>query len=218
MLAGDYTTQDVVQRLINNVLQAVTDASIFAEALFSVDRAKWKEQLASYRYVWLRKIEEDRNTNHPEVVLDLGIVALGGLLGLTFTHGLKKTGNTVEIDESVFDDTVSTAFYTIASSILPTDTLQFAIATSDGSTFYDLGDSRFDWQTLVAPGRIYIVNAQGDHISPFGTAGTKTTTDYAADDKLIFQAADPLTSPKITITLSSGANGLRFWRHCWQIL
>ena len=76
LLAGDYTTQTVVQRLINNVLQAVTDASIFAEALFSVDRAAWHEQLASYRYVWLRKIEEDRNTDNPEVVIDLGIVAL----------------------------------------------------------------------------------------------------------------------------------------------
>ena len=77
LLAGDYTTQAVVQRLINNVLQAVTDASIFAEALFSVDRATWHAQLASYRYVWLRKIEEDRNTDNPEVVIDLGIVAIG---------------------------------------------------------------------------------------------------------------------------------------------
>ena len=40
---------------------------------------------------------------------------------LTFAHGLKKTGSTVEIDESVFDDTVSTAFYTNAGNVLPTD-------------------------------------------------------------------------------------------------
>ena len=45
---------------------------------------------------------------------------------------------------------------------------------------------------------------KGDHIGPLGTAGTKTTADYEADDKLIIQAADPLTAPKITITLSSG--------------
>ena len=123
---------------------------------------------------------------------------------LTFTHGLKKTGGTVEIDESAFDDTVSTAFYTIASSILPMSTLEFAIATSDGSTFYDLGNSSFDWQTLTAPGRVYITNTQGDHIGPVGADGTKATTDYETDDKLILQAANPLTSPKLTITLSSG--------------
>ena len=171
-------------------------------ALFSVDRDVWHAQLSAYRYVWLRKIEEDRNTGNPEVVIDLGIVSLESTL--TFTHGLKKTGSTVEINDAAFDDTVSTAFYTIAASLIPTSTLEFALANSDGSIFYDLGSSRFDWQTLVAPGRIYIVDTQGDHIGPFGTAGTKTTADYAADDKLIIQAADPLTSPKITLTLSSG--------------
>ena len=204
LLAGNYITQATAQRLINNTLQAVTDASIFAEALFSVDRDAWHEQLASYRYVWLRKIEEDRNTDNPEVVIDLGIVALGDGFGLTFTHGLKKTGTTVEIDESVFDDTVSTAFYTNAGNVLPADSSLFALSNADGSTFFDIQDSNLDWQALTAPGRVYISNTQGDHIDPFGTAGTKTTADYEADDKLIIQAANPLTTPTLTLTLSSG--------------
>ena len=78
LVANGIITEAVVQNLINNTLSAVTDASIFAEALFSTNRATWSAQLASYRYVWLRKIEEDRNTDNPEVVIDLGIVASQG--------------------------------------------------------------------------------------------------------------------------------------------
>ena len=202
--SGNYITQNTALELVNNVLRAVTDASIFAEALFSIDRNVWHAQLAAYRYVWFRKIEEDRNTDSPEVVLDLGIVALGEIIGLTFTHGLKKDGNTVEIDESAFDDTVSTAFYTSAGNDLPTESSLFALSNADGSTFFDIQDSNLDWQAIGAPGRIYITNTQGDHIGPFGTDGTKTTADYEADDKLIIQAANPLTAPTLTLTLNGG--------------
>ena len=78
LVANGIITEAVVQNLINNTLRAVTDASIFAEALFSTNRSTWSAQLSTYRYVWLRKIEEDRNTDNPEVVIDLGIVSGSG--------------------------------------------------------------------------------------------------------------------------------------------
>ena len=138
--------------------------------------------------------------------LSSGSPAWAAVCGTTYTasHGVKIVSDDIQIDEAAFDDTVSTAFYSAAGNVRPAETGLFALSSSDGSTFYAIDDSSFNWQTLTGAGRVYFSDTQGSHISGFGVDGSKTAVSFGSGDKLIIQAAHPLTAPRLTITLSSG--------------
>ena len=125
-------------------------------------------------------------------------------------HGVVFKDSKYQIDETAFDDTIATVFYSGAGDAQPNTNGLFAISNADGSTFYQISNSTFDWQSLSGAGRLYINNIQASHIGTFGVAGTKTAPTFANGDILIFQAANPLTTPTVTITLSSGPTNFSF--------
>ena len=142
-------------------------------------------------------------TDADETKLD-GISA-GAEVNPTFTHGLKLENNEATIDESAFDDSTADVFYTYAaSSGTNLENGEFAISNADGSTFYTIGDTGFDWSTIPTSGRIYYNISQFSGVGPFGGSGNKSAPSFVNDDKWSMQPANPLKSETAVFTLSSG--------------
>ena len=116
--------------------------------------------------------------------------------------GLARDGNSIGVDEAQFSDSDGGSWYTYGASALPSANREFAISNGDGSTFYSVGNSTFDFSTLPATGRLYITTNQGNHTDGFGVEGSKDLSVLSSGDSLVIQPAAPLSDKVIRLSLS----------------
>ena len=124
-------------------------------------------------------------------------------------YGITISGDTISFAPGIFLDTEDT-FYSYQSdgSGNIAAALLWSLRTSAGATLSGWGGSDFVWSTVPASGRIYITNLQGDHVTSYGVAGTKTAHELASGDQVVIQpwgtAAGEDRDAALTLTISSG--------------